>query len=386
MPPTATSSSTPQDRRKIASRKMLRVAGASAGGDDSLAVWVQRYLDLGVRGVRSAEVEAKIGRHLQRFQNWFQAGLGHDRVSAVTPREVAGWREHLAATVVRQRRDGGTHTMAPATVNNHLAHLSAFFTWTTAHTPTGLLPHGDPTSRVELLHLPAPEPRALSAAQLRTVKNVWIDWRASTTSAVAATARHRRGGACARPAAAGSRHRAPAARHRAAPRRARRPGPGPARAEHPAALRRAKRARLLGVRGKGRTSRTVFLGRDARAALADYLDHERPGDVDEASAALFVAASSIASRRPDGRLSARSVNTIVAELGRIHDLEVVGADRRLGTLRPHDLRHTFAFRLSAESGHNRAELERRLGHANDRYLRLYTNPPDEVAAGYIEDL
>ena len=24
----------------------------------------------------------------------------------------------------------------------------------------------------------------------------------------------------------------------------------------------------------------------------------------------------------------------------------------------------------------RAELERRLGHANDRYLRLYTNPPD----------
>jgi site-specific recombinase XerD len=154
----------------------------------------------------------------------------------------------------------------------------------------------------------------------------------------------------------------------------------------PAALRRAKRARLLGVRGKGRTSRTVFLGRDARAALADYLDHERPGDVDEASAALFVAASSIASRRPDGRLSARSVNTIVAELGRIHDLEVVGADRRLGTLRPHDLRHTFAFRLSAESGHNRAELERRLGHANDRYLRLYTNPPDEVAAGYIEDL
>jgi hypothetical protein len=34
----------------------------------------------------------------------------------------------------------------------------------------------------------------------------------------------------------------------------------------------------------------------------------------------------------------------------------------------------------------RAELERRLGHANDRYLRLYTNPPDDVAAGYVEDL
>ncbi len=34
----------------------------------------------------------------------------------------------------------------------------------------------------------------------------------------------------------------------------------------------------------------------------------------------------------------------------------------------------------------RAELERRLGHANDRYLRLCTNPPDDIAAGYVEDL
>jgi integrase len=162
----------PPDRRKIASRKVLGVAGAAAGDDDSLAVWVQRYLDLGVRGVRSAEVEAKIGRHLQRFQTWFQAGFGHDRIPAVTSREVAGWREHLAATVVRTRRDGRTQTMAPATVNNHLAHLSAFFTWTAAHAPSALLPHGDPTSRVELLRLPAPEPRAPSAAQVRTVKNV----------------------------------------------------------------------------------------------------------------------------------------------------------------------------------------------------------------------
>ena len=47
---------------------------------------------------------------------------------------------------------------------------------------------------------------------------------------------------------------------------------------------------------------------------------------------------------------------------------------------------TFGCRLSETSGHNRAELERRLGHADDRYLRLYTNPPDDTAAGYVEDL
>jgi site-specific recombinase XerD len=277
--------------------------------------------------------------------------------------------------------------MAPATVNNHLAHLGAFFTWTTAHAPSGLLPHGDPTRQVELLRLQAPEPRALSAAQVRTVKNVldrlegFHQLRGRRHRGDASVAVH----AHARPL------RDRAIVHLLL-------GTGLRRAElvgldldqlepnTPAGLRRAKRARLLGVRGKGRTSRTVFLGRDARAALADYLDHERPGDADQASAALFVAARSIASRRPGGRLSARSVNTIVAELGRIHDLEVAGADRQLGALRPHDLRHTFAFQLSQVSGHNRAELERRLGHANDRYLRLYTNPPEDVAAGYVEDL
>jgi integrase len=58
----------------------------------------------------------------------------------------------------------------------------------------------------------------------------------------------------------------------------------------------------------------------------------------------------------------------------------------IGLTPNHDLRHTFGYRLSETSGHNRAELERRLGHAYDRYLWLYTNPPDDIAAGYVEDL
>ncbi|MGW6500621.1 hypothetical protein [Nonomuraea angiospora] len=46
----------------------------------------------------------------------------------------------------------------------------------------------------------------------------------------------------------------------------------------PERLCQARKARLTGVRGKGRTSRTVFLGRDACHAPADHLDQERPGD------------------------------------------------------------------------------------------------------------
>jgi site-specific recombinase XerD len=113
----------------------------------------------------------------------------------------------------------------------------------------------------------------------------------------------------------------------------------------PAGLRRVKKAKLNGVRGKGRTSRSVFLGRDARHAIADYLETERPGDTDEQSEALFLAAASIGARRPGGRLSPRSVNTIVGEIGRIHDAETADRERRLGVLRPHDLRHTFGYQF-----------------------------------------
>ena len=369
-----------QDRREITSRKIIDPDRGPGDVDDSLAVWIQRYLDLAVRGVRSDEVTGKITRHLERFAT----GLGHDRVSAVTPREVAAWRDHLAAEG-SIGRDGTASAMAPATVNNHLAHLSVLFSWITVHAPGGLLRHGDPTKKVDLLRLPAPQVRALDGPQVRTVKNV-LD-RIEGFHQLNGR-RHRGGG------------QAPAVHRHARPLRDRAIvhlilGTGLRRAEvtgldlaqlDPAGLRRVKKARLNDVRGKGRTSRSVFLGRDARHALADYLESERPGDADEQSEALFLAAASIAARRPGGRLSPRSVNTIVGEIGRIHDAETTDRDRHLGVLRPHDLRHTFGYQLSEASGHNRAELERRLGHANDRYLRLYTSPPDDIAAGYVEDL
>ena len=365
---------------------MIGVLGVPAGDADTIEFWIAAYRAVAVEGVRSAEVATKIARHLDRFQDWFTDGYGHDRIAAVTPREITAWRDHLAATTVRVLIEGRAQTMAPATVNNHLAHLSALFSWIIAHAPSEALPHGDSTKGVALLPLPAPTPRALSDAQVRTVKNV-LDRLEGF---------HR---------LKGRRHQGrgqPPATHRhARPRRDRAIvelllGTGLRRAElvgldlhqvqpnTPAELRRVKKAKLVDVRGKGRTQRTVFLGLDSRLALADYLEHERPADADPHSIALFLAAMTIKTRRQGGRLSPRTVNTIVSEVGRIHDLEVHGTDRQLGRLRPHDARHTYGYRLSAESGHNRAELERRLGHANDRYLRLYTNPPEDIAAGWAE--
>lgn len=374
-----------QDRRKVTSRKVIGLPDGLGETDDSLAAWTDRYLALAVRGVRSEEVTGKITRHLTRFTDWFATGYGHDRVSAVTPREVTAWRDHLAAEG-NTTQDGATAPMAPATVNNHLAHLSALFSWITAHAPPRPRGHGDPTKKVPPLRLPAPQVRALGDGQVRTVKNV-LD-RIENFHQLT-----------------GRRHRdtGPAQHRHARPLRDRAIvhlilGTGLRRAEvtdldltqlhphDPDELRRVKKTKLADVRGKNRTSRTVFLGRDARQAIADYLHTERPGDADALSEALFLAASSISARRPDGRLSPRSINTIVGGIGRIHDAQLTDRDRRLGVLRPHDLRHTFGYRLSETSGHNRAELERRLGHANDRYLKLYTNPPDDIAASYIEDL
>src|SRR5712691_8003860 len=127
---------------------------------DSLSVWSERYQQLAVAGVRSTEVAKKIALQLGRFIAFYQEAYGHDRVSTCLRRDVVAWKEHLT--------DEG---LAPATVNNHLAALSAFTSWVSAHAPR-LFPFDDPTKGVGELGLPPLEPRALSDAQVRSLKSL----------------------------------------------------------------------------------------------------------------------------------------------------------------------------------------------------------------------
>ncbi|NTW02833.1 MAG: site-specific integrase, partial [Oscillochloris sp.] len=92
---------------------------------DRLTAWRERYLRLAVTGVRSPAVTAKITLHLQRFIDFFTTCYGHDRIATCLRRDVIDWQSHL--------RD--TQHLAPATVNNHLATLSAFTTWVHAQDP-----------------------------------------------------------------------------------------------------------------------------------------------------------------------------------------------------------------------------------------------------------
>lgn len=119
-----------------------------------------RHLALAVVGVRSSAVTHKIALHLDRFVAFIREGYGHDRISTCLRRDVLAWQKALVA-------DG----LAPATVNNHLASLSAFTTWVAVRPPT-VFPVGDPAKGVRELGLPPLEPRALTPAQLRSLKNL----------------------------------------------------------------------------------------------------------------------------------------------------------------------------------------------------------------------
>jgi site-specific recombinase XerD len=103
------------------------------------------------------------------------------------------------------------------------------------------------------------------------------------------------------------------------------------------------------VQGKGKTERTVFLSADACTALAEYLDRERAQDAGSGSVALFLSAAGIPARAADGRLSVRAINQLLAQIGRWHDAEYADPQRHISPLRPHDLRHTFAFHLAKET-------------------------------------
>ena len=350
-------------------------AGAAPDTVESLSAWVTRYLTLAVVGVRSEEVADKIALHLQRFATFYKEAYGHERIRNVLKRDVLAWQRALS-----------DHGLAAATVNNHLASLSGFTTWVHAQAPH-LFAIGDPAKGISELGLPPLEPRTLSPEQVRSLKSVcdrlerfhqlrgrrWT--KTPDQLRVRSTGRPLRDRAIVYVLLSTGLRREELVNvdlEQASPNSA-------------AELRRARQGRITRVQGKGKTERTVFLSADARAALADYLERERPRDADESTVALFLSAVSLPARSSDGRLSPRAINLLLEQIGRWHDAEVADPRRRISPLRPHDLRHTFAFHLAQVTGADAYELERRLGHRSQRYIQRYTNPPEAVAASYIEE-
>ena len=164
----------------------------------------------------------------------------------------------------------------------------------------------------------------------------------------------------------------------------------------PESLRKARRVQLVNVSGKNRTLRNLYLPVDA---LADYLEDERSEDVAcfPDQEALFLRAGSIRySKKPEeqgeqdregdanGRLTVRSINKLAKKIGGLHDAEQTEPKRKIGPLHPHIFRHTFGFRQAKATNGDKFELQRRLGHQSEAYIKVYTDPPAEIAAGYVE--
>lgn len=359
----------------------MTVQGPHLPTQDSLRAWQKQYMQSAVCDGRSDAVARKITLHLNRFITQFEAVYGHDRISIWVQRDVVRWQQAL--------EDRG---LAAATINNHLASLSGFASW--VHTQSSqTFAMGDPTKGVGELPLPALEPRALTERQIETLKNLCdrLD-----------TFYRKKGRRWRKQLAAGER---PPLRANARPQRDRAIvlvllSTGlrreelvqlnldqlvPANAEQ---LRHARRAKLERVQGKGKTERRVFLSVDARRTLADYLQEERVQDINSdlspAQQPLFLSAANVRPRQANGRLSRRSINLILEQIGRWHDAEIRDPERHISPLRPHDLRHTFAFQLAKATGADAYELERRLGHRSQRYIQRYTNPPEQVAAEFVE--
>jgi site-specific recombinase XerD len=127
---------------------------------DNLEEWIAYYLRLVVVGVRSEEVSQKIALHLSRFQKFFEATYGHQHLSRSLRRDWMAWQQYMV-----------TEGLAPATINNHLASLSAFTTWVHSLTPK-LFAADDLAKGVGELGLPPLEPRSLNANQVRSLKNL----------------------------------------------------------------------------------------------------------------------------------------------------------------------------------------------------------------------
>ena len=79
--------------------------------------------------------------HLEGFAEYLTAACGHDRLSSVVPRDVSGWRDHLAS------------------VSGFLARMVA--------QGCGPRAGGQPGGRVRTLAVPPPGPWALIRAQVR---------------------------------------------------------------------------------------------------------------------------------------------------------------------------------------------------------------------------
>ncbi|MFC5402274.1 tyrosine-type recombinase/integrase [Cohnella soli] len=146
-------------------------------------------------------------------------------------------------------------------------------------------------------------------------------------------------------------------------------------------LKNARRVKLIRVRGKRKTERTVYLSAEGRSAVVDYLEKERHLDDYPGATALFLSSGP----SQDKRLHVRTINKIVEQVGRWHDAAFPDPDRSIAPLSPHDLRHTCASELRRNNPKMTDEdLMIYMGWVDKDQLLRYTKAKEEVISWFVE--
>jgi|YNPBryantNP2012_1023418.scaffolds.fasta_scaffold13618_2 site-specific recombinase XerD len=125
-----------------------------------------------------------------------------------------------------------------------------------------------------------------------------------------------------------------------------------------------KAARVIVRAGKGMKHREVPLHKEARQALAAYLEVRPPAADDH----LFLGQR--------GPLGVRGIQLQLADLGRAAGVAVT----------PHALRHTFATRLLRQANADLVTVAALLGHASIATTQIYTQPDEAEKARAVERL
>ena len=328
---------------------------------DHLELWIDEYMDY-LEQDGAGELKKTI-RMLRRFQKFIQQRYdGIDRVSILVSRDIKAYLDWLQA----KKEDGGCN-YAPSYVNGHQVALGQFLKWIQIRSPQLLA--ANPMKGVTMVRAqPETEAKALMPRQIVSLQNIADRLPLLHTRKNARPYRDR--------AIVYVLLSTGLRRHELVGIDLNQLIP-----HNIEKLKIARRAKIVRVRGKRKTERTVFLSAEARSALVEYLERERPLDESTGTRALFLSASSAGEKR----LHPRSINKILEQIGRWHDAAFPDPDRSISPLAPHDLRHTCASELRRNNPDmTDPDLMIYMGWTDKNQLLRYTKGQEEIIAGYVE--
>jgi len=287
---------------------------------------------------RSAHTVAAYTRDVMAFFAWLPEQLGKAiSLVEVTPFDVQKYRDHLVS-----------EGRKPAGVNRALAALRVFFAWAVQTDQASANPARD----VQGIQQARRNPKALTAQEVYRLQR--------EAAALRQLAQSKTGGEVL-PALVD------AIRDEALLNLLLYTG---LRVSECAALRindvmlNGKSGKVIVRSGKGRKYREVPLHKEARKALAAYLD-VRPTDQGET---LFLGQR--------GPLGARGIQFRIAALGEAAGVPVT----------PHVLRHTFATRLLREAKADLVTVAALMGHSSVATTAIYTQPSEADLAEAVAGL